>query len=835
MRFLQSQYHSFERERNAWEIERAEMKSRMGKLEGEARTSKRMQESLGKHVKLLEIALRKERDINKKLRSGQQVNEQKPDAGVVKDFAKAEYAAPASKGPNAVDQVELSSSAGSSADIKAKAGNGDGLQSDIRQDAERDKSRLYLNRCLQELTYHVMPTALAQQQAAEEQEQLMHEQQYGGQQLPQHSIEEAYMQRMRQHQANQPSAAPNHQPPPVPRSDERSLLSNQIRHTEQSSQSTEGLAGGPPPGSLTGPDGKVNRAAYQFEAEPEEQIESISHSYNAYGQPVTTQEDMNTTRLGQATEVTVREQDGWDFDEAGPAPVEQESPPEYTATQRPDQEAFPAANDMNFKDSPQRNQNGHRRKTSLSKRRTSDGSHELRELTLNNNQAGSRGDAQFRVRFALRGHVDVVRSVIFTGGGSPSEPEICTAGDDGVLKRWTIPASYGQFGAHSTVSSSGADLDVSSYFTHRGHAGPVMCLSSSPTSLNFLNGGRAQGDGWVFSGGQDGTVRVWERGRVDPKATLDGHTDAVWSICVLPATSGAILGDECSRYGGPDRILIVSGAADGTILVWAVSSPPQLTSPSTAGSRRGGRRANSVSSGSQFPSSPQATTSTATPFHYSLVHKIQRTGSHAPTCITPLSSNGSTFVVSYTDASVIVYDAKTGEEVIGMASQETSDGTQNTAVNAVVATSLHVASSPGNESREIDEIRGATASSGVEGIILSGHEDKYIRFFDANSGKSRVCSAVRIRLTQVGQCTYNMVAHESAISALGLSPDGRELVSAGHDASVRFWSLENRTCTQEITSHRPMRSEGVCSVVWSSDGRWIVSGGGDGVVKVFSR
>ena len=86
-----------------------------------------------------------------------------------------------------------------------------------------------------------------------------------------------------------------------------------------------------------------------------------------------------------------------------------------------------------------------------------------------------------------------------------------------------------------------------------------------------------------------------------------------------------------------------------------------------------------------------------------------------------------------------------------------------------------------------------------------------------------------------GQCTYNMLAHPSAISALSLSPDGRELVSAGHDASLRFWSLEKRSCTQETTNHRLMRGEGVNSVVWSQDGRLVVSGGGDGVVKVFAR
>ncbi|KAI7293836.1 hypothetical protein KC367_g8704, partial [Hortaea werneckii] len=85
------------------------------------------------------------------------------------------------------------------------------------------------------------------------------------------------------------------------------------------------------------------------------------------------------------------------------------------------------------------------------------------------------------------------------------------------------------------------------------------------------------------------------------------------------------------------------------------------------------------------------------------------------------------------------------------------------------------------------------------------------------------------------QCTYNMLAHPSAIASLSLSKDGREAVSAGHDASIRFWSLEKRICTQDIVSHRPMRGEGVCCVAWSGDGRLVVSGGGDGVGKVFVR
>src|SRR2546421_9602990 len=62
MRFLQTEWHRHERDRNAWEIERAEMKAKIAKLEGSSRSSKRQEEILSKHVKMLEKALKSERE-----------------------------------------------------------------------------------------------------------------------------------------------------------------------------------------------------------------------------------------------------------------------------------------------------------------------------------------------------------------------------------------------------------------------------------------------------------------------------------------------------------------------------------------------------------------------------------------------------------------------------------------------------------------------------------------------------------------------------------------------------------------------------------------------------
>lgn len=59
MRFLQTEWHKHERDRNSWEIERAEMKARIAKLEGENRAAKRLQQGLMTRIKMLESALKK--------------------------------------------------------------------------------------------------------------------------------------------------------------------------------------------------------------------------------------------------------------------------------------------------------------------------------------------------------------------------------------------------------------------------------------------------------------------------------------------------------------------------------------------------------------------------------------------------------------------------------------------------------------------------------------------------------------------------------------------------------------------------------------------------------
>jgi len=74
MRFLQTEWHRHERDRNGWEIERQEMKGRIARLEGSTRKADSSNRSLKKYVSMLEKAL-KERDAQvKQLKAGAEVN-----------------------------------------------------------------------------------------------------------------------------------------------------------------------------------------------------------------------------------------------------------------------------------------------------------------------------------------------------------------------------------------------------------------------------------------------------------------------------------------------------------------------------------------------------------------------------------------------------------------------------------------------------------------------------------------------------------------------------------------------------------------------------------------
>ncbi|KAK6534364.1 hypothetical protein TWF281_005687 [Arthrobotrys megalospora] len=726
MRFLQTEWHRHERERNQWEIERAEMRARIAKLEGENSAAKRLQQGYLKRVKMLESALKQERSKNAK------VNGASPE----KDAE----------------------------DLQRKDVIPEIPQISLRSEEARKKSRHYLDECLKEITYlllppnHPPPPNPPQNIDPITGAPLSTDQQISSippfpQQLPSQQI-----QRFPDTQPTGNGVALSRPLHPAP----LSILPSPPTLAQQHQTSQPNNTNLPYSHAHETRQNHVVAKQVPMEAQnamdtslPDEIVEKVTYKNDALGEPLDSADTgrISLRRIGRPKPAATESMDdAWDFEEEKPQPPAVEQPPPPPPP-------------------------GSARRKSITRRRLS----QEAALSALKQEPGT----NHKVKFQLRGHLDVIRAITFTGGGSAVEPEICSGGDDGVIKRWTIPGGY--------LNPGMSDVDVACNFTHRGHTAMVTSLASSHTAS--LSGGLSNDcEGWIFSGSADTTVKVWQKGQVDARATLVGHTDVVWAVCVLPL----------SRLD--DRITVVSGSADGSVKIWTVSPPVKSAHNSVRSTQ------------SNFLSSAAGKDE----FSSHLVTTIIREGGASPTAITPLSPTGETFIVAWNDASILIYDSHTGEELVGMSSLESYDGTPATGVNTVVATTLGLSDVDPKEGVEEEAVGGGATGGGrdgVTGVVIAGTEDRFVRFYDANSG----------------QCTYNMLAHPAAISSLALQTELKMLVSAAHDGSLRFWDLEKRACIQELPAHRLMREEGACVVVWSADGRWVVSGGGDGVVKVYAR
>lgn len=89
MRFLQTEWHRHERDRNAWEIERQEMKGRIAALEGSARRADATQKALRRYVGILE---KKVKEQATQLKSAS-ANSGTPDEHAVKEPPRVDRAA----------------------------------------------------------------------------------------------------------------------------------------------------------------------------------------------------------------------------------------------------------------------------------------------------------------------------------------------------------------------------------------------------------------------------------------------------------------------------------------------------------------------------------------------------------------------------------------------------------------------------------------------------------------------------------------------------------------------------------------------------------------------
>ena len=106
-----------------------------------------------------------------------------------------------------------------------------------------------------------------------------------------------------------------------------------------------------------------------------------------------------------------------------------------------------------------------------------------------------------------------------------------------------------------------------------------------------------------------------------------------------------------------------------------------------------------------------------------------------------------------------------------------------------------------------------------ENVIVTGHEDRQLRFFDVRSK----------------EMIKNFVAHADSISCLSNGIGEFDLLTASHDGTVRCWDLRggNNKLIFDIPAHRKKYDEGCLSLNVLRNENLMITSGADGIIKIF--
>ena len=117
----------------------------------------------------------------------------------------------------------------------------------------------------------------------------------------------------------------------------------------------------------------------------------------------------------------------------------------------------------------------------------------------------------------------------------------------------------------------------------------------------------------------------------------------------------------------------------------------------------------------------------------------------------------------------------------------------------------------------------ATASLGIRVIERTGNRTVISRL-------PRKDNQVTILNASTGQETQTLKGHTKWVTCIVFSADGKQLVSGSHDKTVKIWNAHTGEETQTLKGH----TKGVICVALSPDGKQLASASRDGTVKTWN-
>jgi WD40 repeat protein/serine/threonine protein kinase len=387
----------------------------------------------------------------------------------------------------------------------------------------------------------------------------------------------------------------------------------------------------------------------------------------------------------------------------------------------------------------------------------------------------------------------------------------------------------------------------------RGHTGPILAVAYSPDGQR------------IVTGSADKTARVWDANTGQEFFPLEGHTEPVRSVAfsrdgqqiatgswdktarVWDANTGRHLitlnGHKEAIYSvafSSDGERIVTGSQDQTAKVWDANSGKELF-PLGGHSNRVWAVAFSTNGQRIVTGSWDQTAKiwdAATGKELTTL-----TGHSGAVFSVAFSPEGQRIVTGSQDHSATVWDAATGADLLTLRGHSAAifsvgysrDGTRITT------------GSDDQTARLWD------AASGAELRIFKGHGSRIGSVALSPDGQRIVTGGGAVRYSPDGQyvepaigddqtakvwdATGNrevltLKAHDAAVSAVVFSPDGRLVLSGAYDGMVRVWDARTWQEISRIRAHKaPIGHDR--GVAFFPDGQRIVTGSSDRTAKVW--
>jgi len=472
----------------------------------------------------------------------------------------------------------------------------------------------------------------------------------------------------------------------------------------------------------------------------------------------------------------------------------------------------------------------------------------------------------------LEGHTSSIEDCTF----SPDGERIVSASSDSTVKVWNANGEMLQsFKEHSAPVHNCA-------FIQRGHL--VASISKDCTlklweadsgkiqhtregQFDIVLGRAFSRDGErVVSTSPDGTLKVWETVSGNPLCVLEGHPE----IVKLEDDEG-VMKFVNSCVFSPESRHLVSASSVGTLKVWRAESPGLL--------REFTGRLETVLSwdpdGKKIVSTPAEEDWKLKVWNSESGDVLLTLKNEKPVNGCAFSPDGKQIVTASSDFALTVWDAEKGE-MLGVLEghsnavntcafsadgrrflSASSDGTlkiwdaelirlpRSHSVSAVGCAfsrdGKRIASAFSDGTLKVWDVNigellntysehsgSATGCSFSGELIVSSSSDRSLKIWEADLNKS-----VRTLETKMGKNKTTdeergeIEGHTESVNGCAFSPDGKLIVSASSDRTLKVWEVSGRVRT--LRDH----SDSVLSCAFSPDGDLIVSASADGKVKVW--